>query len=168
MIYVTGDCHGEYKNFCSRGIGKLKKNDYLIVCGDFGFIWNDSRSEKAYIKKIGKKKFKTLFIDGAHDNYALLEKYPLIDFCGGRARAISGNLYYLERGHVFEIDGKKIFAFGGADDETIDVNLLPDGEHIKHIPSFEDASGAAESLKKYSNSVDYIITHDCSDSIRNC
>lgn len=43
MIYVTGDTHGVidigklgFKNFPE---GKnLTKNDYVIICGDFGFV----------------------------------------------------------------------------------------------------------------------------------
>lgn len=48
MIYVTGDTHADID------IGKLStskfpqqksltKNDYLIVCGDFGLVWDGSR-----------------------------------------------------------------------------------------------------------------------------
>ncbi len=168
MIYVTGDVHGELKKFSSSEIRKLRKNDYLIICGDFGFIWNGNREEKSFLRKIGKKKFTTLFIEGAHDNYALIESYPLVDFCGGKARSISGRLYYLERGHVFDIDGKTVFAFGGGDDESLDINLLPDGKNLKHLPSYDDMKRAATNLKAHSNCVDYIVTHDCNFNIRSC
>ena len=57
MIYVTGDVHGEFKKFSSSAIKKLRKNAYLIICGDFGFIWNGKREERSLLRKIGKKKF---------------------------------------------------------------------------------------------------------------
>ena len=48
MIYVTGDIHAWID------IGKLnrcpaKANDYLIICGDFGLIWDPfSTKEEEY------------------------------------------------------------------------------------------------------------------------
>lgn len=42
MIYVTGDTHGDIERFKSSGIHKLKKGDSIIVCGDFGFVWDGS------------------------------------------------------------------------------------------------------------------------------
>ena len=38
MVYVTGDLHGEWARFRARGIRRLKRNDTLLVCGDFGFL----------------------------------------------------------------------------------------------------------------------------------
>lgn len=55
MIYVTGDLHGDLKRFKDKGIKKLKKNDYLIVCGDFGFIWSGTKKEKEYLKNLAKR-----------------------------------------------------------------------------------------------------------------
>ena len=50
MIYITGDLHGEIERFDDKKMKKLKKGDILIVCGDFGFIWNNSIEEQ---KKLG-------------------------------------------------------------------------------------------------------------------
>ena len=40
MIYVTGDTHGDFRSFTKERRKslpyKLKKKDYVIVCGDFG------------------------------------------------------------------------------------------------------------------------------------
>ncbi|MBQ4100441.1 MAG: metallophosphoesterase, partial [Oscillospiraceae bacterium] len=121
MIYVTGDFHGDIDRFSARDIKRLKRKDYLIILGDFGFIWNGSKEEQKLLKWIGKRRFTTLFIEGTHDNYSLFENYPEVDFAGGRARHISGRLYKLTRGHIFNLDDKKIFAFGGG--ETIDKDV---------------------------------------------
>ncbi len=69
MIYVTGDMHGEQGRFDDSKLKKLKRGDYLIVCGDFGFLWDNSVRERAFIKKLSKKKYTTLFIDGTHENF---------------------------------------------------------------------------------------------------
>lgn len=60
MIYVTGDTHGvidigklDSKNFPE---GKnLTKNDYVIICGDFGFVWNNDNEDKYWQKWLARK-----------------------------------------------------------------------------------------------------------------
>ena len=56
MIYVTGDTHGDYKVFSQKKFKNIKEGDTLIVCGDFGFIWNGSKEEMSVLKKLSKKK----------------------------------------------------------------------------------------------------------------
>lgn len=57
MIYFTGDLHGDYDRFKSKELKKLKKGDTLIVCGDFGFLWDGSKKEQSILKKIEKLKY---------------------------------------------------------------------------------------------------------------
>ena len=50
MIYITGDCHGDFERF-SKNIfpeqNEMTKDDYVIICGDFGGVWNkDTESPK--------------------------------------------------------------------------------------------------------------------------
>lgn len=71
MIFITGDLHGtkeihklDKKNF---PIGEsLTKNDYLIILGDFGLIWNNSKEEIYWRDWLNNKPWTTLFIDGNH------------------------------------------------------------------------------------------------------
>lgn len=42
MIYITGDCHGDYRRFSTQVFPEQKgmsKQDYVIICGDFG-LWD--------------------------------------------------------------------------------------------------------------------------------
>ena len=43
MIYITGDCHSDFHRF-SRTIfpeqREMTKSDYVIICGDFGGVWD--------------------------------------------------------------------------------------------------------------------------------
>ena len=55
MIYVTGDTHGDIERFKSSGIHKLKKSDSIIVCGDFGFVWDGSKGEINNINWLSKE-----------------------------------------------------------------------------------------------------------------
>ena len=51
MVYITGDLHGDFSRFSSPAMRRLRKGDTLIVCGDFGFIWNGDKKEEALLKK---------------------------------------------------------------------------------------------------------------------
>ena len=35
-IYITGDCHGDFRRLLDPRFSGEDKNDYLLVCGDFG------------------------------------------------------------------------------------------------------------------------------------
>ena len=50
MIYITGDLHGDLERFKEKNMKQLKPGDTLLVCGDFGFIWDGSKQEKAALK----------------------------------------------------------------------------------------------------------------------
>ncbi len=98
MLYITGDTHGDYEIFNERRLGQLKKGDDLIITGDFGFVWDNSKEEIKNLKKLSKKKFSILFVEGAHENYELLSGYEEVDLYGGKARKIGSDIYCLKRG----------------------------------------------------------------------
>jgi len=52
MVYITGDMHGELKRFSDRKLKRLSEEDVLMICGDFGFIWNGSEQEKKFLEEI--------------------------------------------------------------------------------------------------------------------
>ena len=158
MIYVTGDIHGDMSRFQVPAVKKLKEKDVLIVCGDFGFVWDGSKKEQKLLKKIGKRRHDTVFVEGCHDNYDLLREYPKVPYRGGTARKISGNVYQLLRGEIYEICGKKVFAFGGGDSEEQSLNgsrWWPEEQ-----PSEEEQAYGVENLRKCRGQVDIIVTHD--------
>jgi hypothetical protein len=155
MIYVTGDTHGDLERFKHAAFRKIKKRDTLIICGDFGFIWDGSNREKRILKWLGKRRYDVLFVDGVHENFSELEKYDTEQWNGGQTRVISGKLRQLMRGSVFNIDGKKVLAFGGGDrDEDVQE---PEG---KCAPSPDDFARALESLEKHDFKVDYIVSYE--------
>lgn len=128
MIYITGDCHGDWSRFSTEVFPEQKemtRDDYVIVCGDFG-IWHDTPSERWWLDWLSKKPFTLVFVDGNHENHYRLfsGEFPEVDFHGGKAHKIRENVYHLERGYVFELDRKKFFAFGGASSHDIDDGIL--------------------------------------------
>ncbi len=160
MVYVTGDLHGDITRFKDKRFNKLKRRDYLIVCGDFGFIWDNSKKEQQILKKLGKMKYYILFVDGCHENFNLLEKYPVEEFCGGEVHKISGRLMHLMRGNVYDLDGVKVFAFGGGHSEDIDMRSTQQTWWQRETPSIDEIENGVQNLKKVSNSVDVIVSHE--------
>lgn len=79
MIYVTGDCHGDYRRFDSRTFREqreMDRQDFVIVCGDFGY-WDRSREQEYWLNWLAQKNFTLLFVDGNHENYDLLAELPV-------------------------------------------------------------------------------------------
>lgn len=183
-VYVTGDTHADWVdrlNEYNFPIGKtLTKDDFVIVCGDFG-IWNNSEMERTNLEWLDTEcPFTTLFVDGNHSNFDLLKTYPVVEWHGGKVHKINDSVYHLMRGQVYDIGGKKFFTFGGASSHDIQDGILePNDPRIKQwrydytkmfrvnhyswwkeeLPSQEEMKEGIENLKKHDFKVDYIITH---------
>ena len=75
MIYITGDCHQDFRRFKTSIFPEQKemtKDDYVIICGDFAGVWNkdkESKEETALMDQLNSRYFTTLFIDGNHENF---------------------------------------------------------------------------------------------------
>lgn len=166
MILITGDTHAEIERFKDKRINQLKKGDTLIICGDFGFVWDGSESEQKLLKKLGRKKYNILFVEGTHDNLSLLRELPLEEWNGGMVRRVFGNLMKLERGNIYTIEGKTFFAFGGG--ESLDMDVRSEGVTWwnEELPTEEEITQARERLQNRQNKVDYIITHECTEQIQ--
>ena len=68
MIYITGDTHGDISCFKNPKLNKLGEKDILIVCGDFGFIWNpqDKNERKNELFVINLLEFQTFSLLLSH------------------------------------------------------------------------------------------------------
>lgn len=162
MIYVTGDIHGDYDALSERQLNKLKKGDKLIVTGDFGFIWDNSKNELNNLKKLAKKKYDILFVEGAHENFEKLREYPEADLYQGKGYKIERNIYCLKRGEIYTIDGKSVFALGGGlppyeDEPQQDSPSMPTDDELKY---------AVDNIQDHHRRVDLIITHEAPASVK--
>ena len=126
MIYITGDTHSDFTRFTEEQFpiqAEMTKNDYIIICGDFGGVWTfeeESSREKEALDWLNNKNFTTLFVDGNHENYTrLYNDYPIEEWHGGKVHKIRDSVLHLMRGEIFDIDDKKIFTFGGA--KSLDI-----------------------------------------------
>lgn len=159
MVYITGDMHGDVTRWCENDMKRLKAGDILIVLGDFGFVWNGSAKEKKDLEYLGSRKFAIGFLDGTHENFDLLKKYRKTVWNGGKAHRISGNLFHMMRGQVFNFGGEKYFVCGGG--ESPDLELRSEQEWWREeMPSPEELREGAENLDEAGGKVDYILTHE--------
>ena len=172
----------------------MTRNDFVLVCGDFG-IWDDSNSERYWLDWLEKKNFTLCFVDGNHENFDRLysDEFEIVDFYGGKAHKIRENVFHLMRGYVFNLCGKKIFAFGGASSHDIQDGILDRADfendndfsearrkwnksnmmyRINHISWWkeelqnqEEMSFGLETLENHNNKVDFIVSHCCPQSV---
>lgn len=194
MIYITGDCHRNFERFNASIFPEqeeMTKDDYVIICGDFGGVWSkdtESKEETMILDWLDCKHFTTLFVDGNHENFDRLYDYPQEEWHGGKIHRIRPSVIHLMRGQIFALDGKKIFTFGGASSHDIAGGILePDDPNFRkkkreldrdwlpyrinhlswwkqELPSDEEMEEGRRNLALHGNEVDYIVSHCCASS----
>lgn len=159
MVYITGNLHGELDRFDAPEFRRLKKGDTLLVCGDFGFLWDGSEKEKKQLKKLSNKKYTIAFVDGTHENFHLLNQYPVQEWNGGRVHDLGG-VFHLMRGEIFTIEGKTYFAMGGGESAEKQMYMDAGNWWEQEMPTMEEIRSAAQHLKDVGMQVDNIVTHE--------
>ncbi|EJO5347005.1 metallophosphoesterase [Clostridium botulinum] len=169
MIYITGDTHfpNDIEKLNELNFPECKnltKDDYVIICGDFGAIWNNSKQELYWRELLQNKPWTTLFIDGNHENFDLLYQFPVEEWHGGKVHKINNSIYHLMRGQVFNINGLKFWTMGGATSTDKENRIKNISWWEEEIPNQIEMAEGLANLEKHNNEVDYIITHTCSSS----
>lgn len=202
MIYITGDTHADFSRFSTIRFPEQKemtKDDIVIILGDFGGVWfnkkMDMSEENCRLDWLNDKHFTICYIDGNHENHSryYTDEFPIVDFHGGKAHKVRNSVYHLMRGYVFDFEGKKFFAMGGASSHDIkdgilnpkDYKSLKDlandynrrtrnGELLRingiswwkeELPSDNEMQRGIRELKKIDYEVDYVITHCLPQSV---
>lgn len=169
-LLVTGDTHRtvDIKKLVKlANTYKLTKEDYVVILGDFGAIWEvyGSKENEDYLQMYEDMPWTTLWVDGNHENFDAIEQYLVEDWNGGKIHRVSPTVIHLMRGQVFTICDKKIFTMGGG--TSIDKHLRQN--HIswwkQEIPNTKEFNTAIDNLKANDNKVDLIFTHSCSRDI---
>ena len=191
-LYITGDCHGDFDRFTTKKFPQLKemdRDDCIIITGDFGGVWSGEQKDRPKLDWLEDKPFTTLFVDGNHENFDLLNAYPEQEWHGGRVHQVRPHILHLMRGQVFEIGGFTWFTMGGAASHDIQDGILdpaePDFERrywrmrrmnalfrvLGHSWWPEEMPGEAEyteaeaNLERVGWCVDYILTHCAPTSV---
>ena len=134
-VWITGDTHGDWINRLNVDSfpeqKEMTKDDYVIICGDFG-IWDNSKREKYNLNWLDDKPFTTLFVSGNHENYDILDSLEMSEWHGGLVNFVRKSDIHLMRGQVFNIEDKTFFTFGGASSHDISDGILePDDPDFK-------------------------------------
>lgn len=187
MIWVTGDTHANFTRFTPAHFPKMMemtKSDVTIVAGDFGGIWYGDRRDDIQLALLEDLPFTVAFVDGNHENFDALTKYPVGEWNGGKVQFIRPHVIHLMRGQVYTLERHTFFTMGGASSHDIEDGILdmddPDYqrkytrlllENKRHfrirscswwpeeLPSAEEYAEARRNLDAHGWAVDYIITH---------
>lgn len=165
-IYITGDTHGniDCQKF-NNPYFPAAEGDYVIICGDFGAVWDGTEEEQKLLDWYNDKPWTTLFCDGNHENFDLLSKYPVEEWNGGKVHRIRPKVLHLMRGQVFTIESKTFFVMGGA--SSIDKEYRTEGLNwwAEEIPSLREMDEGFANLGKVGYKVDYVITHSAPTTV---
>ncbi|MDR2870727.1 MAG: metallophosphoesterase [Deferribacteraceae bacterium] len=169
MIYLTGDTHNMIDGGKLFRAPYIKEGDYLIVCGDFGFIWatNPKDGEELNtLRKLERLPYTILFIDGNHENFDRLfsNEFKLVDMFGSQVRQIRSNIYHLQRGERYIIEGHSFLTIGGA----MSIDKYRRTEHhswwSQELLSKADEDKIFRTIQQNS-SFDYVLSHTAPISI---
>lgn len=176
MIYILGDTHGDI-NVIEKsisGISSLSADDVLLIPGEFGYVMfgeGTNEREKHKLDTISRFSFTILFVDGNHEGFPYLMQYPQEIRFGAPVRRIRDNIFWLQRGYIYTIQGKTFFTMGGAYSMDKARRLAYEEKYgvpiwfKEELPSDEEYRRAIRTLEEHNYQVDYILTHTAPASI---
>ena len=122
-------------------------------------MWEGTQEEQDAVKRLEEKPYTILFVDGSHENFDLLEQYPVVEYAGGQTHQLAANVYHLMRGQIFSIEGKTFFAFGGGESEEKQFYIEAEKWWPREMPTIQEMEDGVRRLYKMNLQVDYLITH---------
>lgn len=155
----------------------------MIICGDFGGLWDGGQKDQHWLDWLDEKSFTTLFVDGNHENFDLLNALPEKEWHGGRVHEVRENILHLMRGQIFTFSGLTWFTMGGASSHDIQDGVLdpedPDFEQkywllrrmrgmfrvkgrswwAEEMPNAREYAEALRNLEQVNWKVDCILSH---------
>ncbi len=169
MIYLAADIHGHIRLERLKELLRpytLTNSDYLIILGDAGIVWSETEHKevRAYYESLP---LTTLFLDGNHENFDLLEACPAVNFKGGKAHKVGNKIYHLMRGEIYTIDNKTFFVFGGGFSLKKLTNSSPISVWEREMPNETEYENGLKNLAQYRFAVDYMLSHVAPTKIAN-
>lgn len=171
MLFITGDMHADptmvrIENMAHKREMLMRsprtdplEKSHLLMVGDFGYCWHGL---EALLKTLSDRlrEYNTFlyFIDGNHEDFDLLYSYPIDSET--QMRPVCDNIFHLQRGMIYTIDGRTIFTFGGAD--SVDKAKRTPGYSwwVQEAPTTREWLLGENCLESYDGKLDYIMTHD--------
>lgn len=171
-VYITGDVHARWDfskfDYFQKQYPEANENDYVIICGDFGLIWNfqgEDDDEIALRKEYEAMPYTILFVDGNHECHPRLFDFPEMDMFGGKVHKMGKNIYHLMRGEIYTIEGKTYFCLGGAPSHDKFWRTPGESWWEEEVPNRKERRHALNNLAVHNYKVNYIITHDAPTSV---
>ena len=163
-IYITGDCHGEFKKierFCCQY--KTSFEDVMIILGDAGINFGFDRWDQNKKVLLSKKEITFFCIHGNHEaRPQTIGSYKQKTWHGGVVyyEEEYPNILFAKDGEFFDLDGKKAIVIGGA------YSIDKEWRLMRGAPWFEDEQ-PSEEIKEYVEDrlyeanwkVDYVLSH---------
>lgn len=118
MIYLTGDIHGnptQVELFCSKM--QLTEKDTIVMLGDVGLNYYGGKRDRLPKRILSSLPVTFLCIHGNHENRPQnIPDYKPTLWNGGRVLVDEEhpNILFAEDGEIYDLDGKKALAIGGA------------------------------------------------------
>lgn len=118
MIYLTGDIHGnptQVELFCSKM--QLTEKDTIVMLGDVGLNYYGGKRDRLPKRFLSSLPVTFLCIHGNHENRPQnIPDYKPTLWNSGRVLVDEEhpNILFAEDGEIYNLDGKKALAIGGA------------------------------------------------------
>ena len=165
-IFLTGDTHHSrelFKKLSNKNFKQQKtltKEDVVIILGDVGALtWDKSKETLYNIEWLQDRNFTTLFIDGNHDNFDILDNLPTKQIYGSEVGVLAKDIYHLKRGNIYTINGKTFLTIGGATSIDKEHRLPHRSWWEREVLSYSEIENTCLSLEAVNYKVDYILTH---------
>ena len=165
MIYLTGDIHGnptQVELFCSKM--QLTEKDTIIMLGDVGLNYYGGKRDRLPKRILSSLPVTFLCIHGNHENRPQnIPEYKPTIWNGGRVLVDEEhpNILFAEDGEIYDLDGKKALAIGGAYSVDKFYRLQRGfGWWADEQPS-ELTKRKVESVVNECKDIDIILSHTC-------
>lgn len=166
MFILNADPHGDYnkiETFCYK-VG-LTSDDTIILLGDVAFNYLGDERDDIRKKRLSNMPCNFLCIHGNHERRPhTLPQYILKDYSGGKVWVDEKypNVMFAKDGEIYNLDGFKCIAIGGAYSVDKDYRLMM-GYHWfeDEQPSNEIKKYVEEKLDKNNWTIDFVFSHTC-------
>lgn len=166
MIYFTGDTHGEVEKILRfKNRMELTAEDTVVILGDAG--WNyDMGLHDSLAKKYLKRSGITVFsIHGNHEERPYnLPFYHEKEWRGGKVYVEDAypNILFAKDGEVYDLDGHKAIAIGGAYSVDKPFRLARGYRWFpSEQPNAEIKARVEARLESLSWEIDVVLSHTC-------
>jgi len=170
-VFITGDTHGEFyriREFCRAY--HTNKDDILIILGDAGLNYHLQGKDDRLKHQVSQLPITLLCVHGNHEERPYnVEGYKEEQFMGGTVYVEDKfpNLLFTKDGSVYNINGKKYLAIGGA--YSVDKEYRIEKGYqwfMSEQPTFWEKQRIEFEIDNCNWKVDYVLTHTCPYNVR--